>query len=122
MLSYRLAGRAEDQIDLILIESARRWGTGGAAKYHRLMLAAMAAIGDLPTLPGSREVPRVAGLRVLPMRLARGLVEREHRVGQPRHLIIYRVASDGVVEILGLVHDRMMLARAARRMRSDAGC
>jgi hypothetical protein len=33
----------------------------------------------------------------------------------PRHLIVYRLASDGVVEILGLVHDRMVLSRAARR-------
>jgi hypothetical protein len=30
--------------------------------------------------------------------------------------LIYRVAADGVVEILGLVHDRMVLSRAARRI------
>ncbi|MBE7213252.1 MAG: hypothetical protein INR65_19740 [Gluconacetobacter diazotrophicus] len=38
------------------------------------------------------------------------------RVGAPRHLVIYREAADGVVEVLGLVHDRMVLSRAARFM------
>jgi plasmid stabilization system protein ParE len=36
-------------------------------------------------------------------------------VAGPRHLIVYRVASDDVVEILSVVHDRMLLSRAARR-------
>jgi hypothetical protein len=31
-------------------------------------------------------------------------------------LVVYRVGTDGVVEILGLAHDRMLLDRAARRM------
>jgi len=47
-------------------------------------------------------------------------VAREHRVGEPRHLVIYRVAPDGVVEILSLVHDHMRLARAARRAQLEA--
>jgi toxin ParE1/3/4 len=47
-------------------------------------------------------------------------VPREHRVGEPRHLVIYRVAPDGVVEILSVVHDRMLLARAARRAQREA--
>jgi hypothetical protein len=45
---------------------------------------------------------------------------REHRVGEPRHLIVYRVAPDAVVEILSLVHDRMLLGRAALGARRDA--
>jgi hypothetical protein len=36
------------------------------------------------------------------------------------HLIIYRVAPDGVLEILSLVHDHMLLARAARRAQREA--
>ncbi len=85
-----------------------------------LIIAAMAAVGDSPALPGSREVARLAGVRALHLRSARRLVAREHRVGEPVHLVIYRVAPDGVVEILSLVHDRMLLARAARRARRQA--
>ena len=92
----------------------------GGRRYHRLIIAAMTAIGDHPTLPGSREVTGGAGVRALHLRFARRLVAREHRVGEPRHLVIYRVAPDGEAEILSLVHDRMLLARAARSAQRDA--
>jgi plasmid stabilization system protein ParE len=59
--NYRLAGPAEDQIDRILLESARKWGVEAAARYHRLILAAMSAVGDTPTRPGARAVSRVTG-------------------------------------------------------------
>lgn len=67
-------------------------------------------------MPGSVEVPRVAGVRAYPTRLGRRQVEAVRRVAAPRHLIIYRLAIDGVVEILGLVRDRMVLCRAARKV------
>jgi len=118
---YRLVGRAEDQIDRILLASASEWGIEAAARYHRLMLAAMAAVGDNSVLPGSRNIPRVAGLKVFPLRLARRLVEPEHLVRNPRHVIVYRTGPDGVVEILSFVHDRMLLNRAARRAQREEG-
>jgi toxin ParE1/3/4 len=55
------------------------------------------------------------------MRLGRRLSDPGLRVGQPRHIVIYRIAADGVVEVLGVAHDRMRLARAARRMWREAG-
>jgi toxin ParE1/3/4 len=120
-MSYRLVGRAADRIDHILLESARRWGIDAAARYYRLILTALSAVGENPTLAGSREVPRIAGLRTYHLHSARRLVPREQRVAEPRHLIIYRVAPDGAVEVLSLVHDRMLFARAARRARREAG-
>jgi plasmid stabilization system protein ParE len=119
-VTYRLAERAEDAIDAILLESARRWGVPASAKYNRLILAALTAIGDTPALPGSRDIPRVAGLRTYHLRFARNLVDSEHRVARPRHLVIYQVGSDGVVEILSLAHDRQQLARVARRAQREA--
>ncbi len=76
----------------------------------------MAALGDEPDMPGSVEVPRLSGIRAYPTRLSRLRVEPTRRVAGPRHVIIYRLVSDGVVEILGLVHDRMVLSRAARKI------
>jgi hypothetical protein len=34
--------------------------------------------------------------------------------------LLYRVAADGFVEILGIVHDRQLLDRAARRVQREA--
>lgn len=120
-MAYRLAKAAEDQIDAVLLESARAHGVEAAGRYGRLILTAMAAIGDDPGLVGSVEVSRLRGVRAYPPRLSRTKVEPARRVGRPRHLIIYRMAPDGVVEILGLAHDRMVLSRAARRFVRDAG-
>jgi toxin ParE1/3/4 len=118
--SYRLAGGAEDQIDRIILESARQWGIEAAARYHRLMLSAFMALGDSPALLGSRDLPGMPGIRVFPLRLGRRFVDEDRRVGQPRHIVVYRTAPDGVVEVLGVAHDRMLLPRAGRQMRRKA--
>lgn len=119
-MPWRYAGSAEDQVDQILLDSAERWGIDAAARYHRLILAGLGAVDELPHLLGSNPIPRLPGVRSLHLRLVRHLVMRGERVRQPRHLIVYRVGPGGVVEILGLVHDRMRLATAARRVRREA--
>lgn len=96
MTSCRLAGAAQDQIDRIILESARNWGVEAAARYHGLMLSAFAALGASPALFGSRDLATVPGVRVFPLRLGRRLVEQDQRVGQPRHIVVYRIAPDGV--------------------------
>lgn len=117
---YRLVGHAEDRVDQIVMDSARQFGLDAAVRYNKLILTAMTLVGSTPLLAGSRTVPRVPGLRVFPLRLAARLVTPGDRVGRPRHLIVYRVTPDGVVEILSLVHDRMDLTRAALRARRAA--
>ena len=116
----RLAGQAASRIDAILKESARRWGADAAWRYHLLIFAAIAAIGENPDRAGASPVPRVPGLRSWHLRLARQFVESGQRVHEPRHLIVYRVAPRGLVEILSLVHDRMDISRAARQARRAA--
>jgi toxin ParE1/3/4 len=120
-LTYRLLAGAEGDIDRILLRSAEEWGVPAAERYHRLMLAVFAMIGARPDTPGSQAVEIVAGVRFYPLWLGRRLVVPEQRVGKPRHIAVYRVANDGVVEIVGLTHDRMLLAPAARRMHRAAG-
>ena len=120
-MAHRLTRAAEDRIDATLLESARVHGIEAAGRYGLPILAAMASLGDDPHSPGSREVLRLSGIRAYPIRLSRMRVESARRVRVPRHIIVYRVAADGVVEIPGLVHDRMVLSRAACRAVEDAG-
>ncbi len=119
-MPYRIVGHAQDRIEAALLDSARRWGLAAATRYSLLIIAAMTAVAEAPGRPGSRDVPRVPGLRTFHLHLARGLVARADRVREPRHLLVYRVAPDGVVEILSLVHDRMRLTQAARGARRAA--
>jgi plasmid stabilization system protein ParE len=119
-LVYRLTRAAERQIDEILLECARTLGIDAAGRYGLLLLTIMAALGDDPALFGSVEVPRLNGIRAYAVRLGRRRVAVAYRVREPRHLIIYRVGSDGIVEVPGLAHDRMVLSRAARRAAKGA--
>jgi len=117
---YRLVGRADDRVDALLLESARDWGIEGAARYNRLLLAALDAIAANPALPGSRPVSGMSDIRSYHLQSARHLVMKEHRIRQPRHLVLYRLAPDGFVDVLGVVHDRQLLVRAARRLQREA--
>jgi plasmid stabilization system protein ParE len=76
----------------ILEETKADWGFEAAIRYGRLILAAVTAIGESPDLPGSRSIPRVREVRAFHLQWARRLVGLEHRVGTPRHLVLYRVA------------------------------
>lgn len=84
------------------------------------MRSVFAALAAVPDRPGSQEIATAAGVRVYPLRIGRRLVVQEQRVGSPRRIVVYRVGSDGVVEIIGLAHDRMLLSRAVRQMRRAA--
>ena len=119
-MTYRLLAGAEDEIDRNLFHSAAEWGIQAAERYHHLMLAVFSLVGATPDTPGALPIDGVAGARAFPLRLARHLTQPALRVGRPRHLVVYRVAADGVVEIIGLAHDRMALTRVARRMQRDA--
>ena len=106
-MAYRLTAAAEHQIDEILLQSARNYGLDAAGRYGALILAVVEALGDKPDSPGFVELPRLRGVRAYPARLARNRIDPSRRVAAPRHLVVYRLAPDGIVEILGLAHDRM---------------
>ncbi len=118
-MAYRLTQAAENQIDAILLESALRHGIEAAGRYGLLILTAMTELGDDPNLPDYNDVPRLPGIRAYPLRLSRIRIEQERRVRAPRHLVVYRIASDRVVEVLGLVHDRMVLTPRGTESRQE---
>jgi toxin ParE1/3/4 len=119
-LSYRLLAGAEADIDRILLESARAFGVDAAERYDLLMRSVFAALAAVPDRPGSQVITTTAGVRVYPLHIGRRLVAQDQRVGRPRHIVVYRVGTDGVVEIIGLAHDRMLLSRVVHRVRRAA--
>jgi toxin ParE1/3/4 len=96
------------------------WGESVADRYETLLFAAFAVISANPEHPGSRAIPGARGVRAYPIRLSRRSVPPSRRIGKPRHIVIYRVAMDGVLEILGIIHDRMLIEPASRRLIRDA--
>ncbi len=114
-MAHRLTRTAAEQIEVVLLKSARVHGIDAARRYQRLIRVMIAAIDANPLLPGSRAVSRLAGVRAYHARLARTKIEPAERVRAPRHILVYRVVDEGLVEVLALIHDRMALRRAAGR-------
>lgn len=78
-------------------------------RYAALIVQAVGDVADNPHRHGARTEPTVDPdalfyhLRHSRDRVRSGI----GRVKQPRHILIYEVASDGVVDILGLIPDRI---------------
>src|SRR5436305_2044355 len=79
----------------------RHHGMEAAARYQALIAAAVRLLQDTPSPPYSQPVRREPGVRALHLRHATRLLSSEDRVRNARHLLLYRVAADGVLEVLG---------------------
>jgi toxin ParE1/3/4 len=115
---YRLAGTAEAEIGEVLAWSEERFGEQGQVRYSALIVAAMADVADDPgqALVDWRRLSRVdVGIyRIVHSRDR--VPDPPGRVREPRHALVFRVAEDGLVDILGIIHDRMLLSRALRQI------
>jgi hypothetical protein len=115
---YRLAVAAEAQLGDILAESEQQFGDPTRRRHAALVVAAMQDVADNLRRPAIVWHP-IAGQRV-------GVYHTIHsrdRVGrspgpadEPQHYLVLRVAPDGVVEVLGVVPERMLRRRALQRV------
>jgi toxin ParE1/3/4 len=115
---FRVSADAEAQIDEILDWSQSSFGPEARQRYAALLTAAMQNVADEPRQVNVhwRRLRRFeAGIHHIGHSRDR-VSERSGRVGEPRHYLIFRLGKDGIVEILGFVHERMLFKRAFRRI------
>ena len=121
-----LAEMRSDRPEWARLASTLRNGYGRALAWNAPGFAAVIAATAIRTLNTNYRVSkgRLEGLKsrareaepiYSPARGVIRLAAAEDRVGEPRHLILYRVAPGGVTEMLGIMHDRQLLSRAARQ-------
>lgn len=111
MRALAVGRHARADIDDILADSREGWGEAGEARYRALLDAALADITADPERAGSRSRPDIpAGMRLYPIRHSRLRTPRDHRVGDPRHILAYRF-DEQVVRLVRVLHDRMDLPR-----------
>ena len=107
MARFRLARPAQIDLANILATSAERWGTDGRQKYAAVLAEAMRQVAGEPDGPLTRRRPDLrSGIRSFHVRNARRSVEGA-KVGRPVHVLFYRVAQEGVVEIVRVLHEKM---------------
>lgn len=121
MSAFRLAAPAEAELDAVLDWSEARFHAVGRVRYATLLLQAMQDLADDPQRDGVEWVQtakrRIGTYHVWHSR--NHVADPGERIHDPRHALVFRVADDGVVDILGLLHDRMLRGRALRRIVRD---
>lgn len=107
MARFRLARPAETDLINILATSAERWGTEGRQRYAAVLGAAMRQVAAEPDGPLTRKRPDLrSGIRSFHVRHAHRSASTA-TVRRPVHVLCYRVAEEGVLEIIRVLHERM---------------
>ena len=107
MARFRLARPAQIDLANILSMSVERWGAAGRQRYAAVLAAAMrqvAAEPDGPLTKNRRDLR--SGIRSFHVPYARRSGEGA-KVRRPVHVLYYRVAEEGVIEIIRVLHERM---------------
>jgi toxin ParE1/3/4 len=107
MARIRLARPAQIDLANILATSAERYGAEGRQRYATVLAAAMRQLAAEPDGPLTRKRPDLrSGIRSFHVRHARRSAEGAG-VKRPVHVLYYRVAPVGVIEIVRVLHERM---------------
>jgi toxin ParE1/3/4 len=111
MARFRLARPALIDLANILSTSAERWGADGRQRYAAVLAAAMRQVADDPDGPLTRKRPDLgSGIRNFHVRYVRRSGDTA-KVRRPVHVLYYRVAQEGVIEIVRVLHERMEPSR-----------
>lgn len=107
MARFRLARPAQLDLGSILATSAERWGTDGQQRYAAVLADAMRRVADEPQGPLTKNRTELrSGVRSFHVRHARRSADAVN-VRRPVHVLYYRVAQQGVIEIVRVLHERM---------------
>jgi toxin ParE1/3/4 len=111
MARFRLSLPARADLAQILATSVERWGTEGKRRYAKVLAAGMRKVAADPDGPTTRDRAALRrGIRSFHLRNAR-VGDVEAKVRKPVHVLFYRVAGPGVVEIVRILHERMEPSR-----------
>jgi toxin ParE1/3/4 len=107
MARFRLAHPAQIDLANILATSAERWGTDGRQRYAAVLADAMRQVADKPVGPLTKKRTELgSGVRSFHVRYARRSVDAA-KVRRPVHVLYYRVAREGAIEIVRVLHEKM---------------
>jgi toxin ParE1/3/4 len=111
MARFRLARPAQIDLANILSTSAERWGIEGQERYAAVLAAAMRQVAAEPDGPLTKKRPDLrSGIRSFHVRHTRRPAEGA-KVRRSVHVVNYRVAQEGVIEIVRVLHERMEPSR-----------
>jgi toxin ParE1/3/4 len=111
MARFRIARPAQADLTNILTASAHRRGAEGRRRYAAAPVRAMREVASHPEGPLTRPRAELArGLRSFHIRHA-PVNGPASKVMQPVHVLYYRIAPQGIIEIVRVLHERMEPSR-----------
>lgn len=111
MARLRISRPAQADLAYLLETSAERWGAGSRRRYAALLAAATRLIAGEPATPLACDRPELLrGVRSLHVRHARN-ESSSNKVKEPVHIIYYRAADPGLIEIVRVLHEHMEPSR-----------
>ncbi len=107
MLSgLKLSELATSDIEDAWLYTAKTYNADQADDYDTLIWQALRDIRDEPTGPTSRAREDLgAGLRQYHISASKN--RSRARIKSPRHMIFYRMGTDGMIEVVRVLHDAM---------------
>jgi len=113
MTRFVLSPAAVHDIEEILVWSHEQFGEQARLRYEALLIQGIQDIANDPQRAGSHARPEIAdSIRTYHLRHSRDHVGASTgRVGHPRHFLLFRVQTNGQVEIARVLHDSMDLQR-----------
>lgn len=118
MAEYRLSAGAEDDLVDILTWSEEQFGELIQERYQVLIFAAFEDIARNPADPliswKTLKSGRAGIYHIFHSRMH--VSDPPGKVGDPRHSIVFIEDNDGVVLIIGFIHDSMLMPRALQRL------
>lgn len=120
MADYRLSTAAEHDLVDILTWSHEQFGELIQERYQALMFAAFEDIAGNPADPLiSWKTLKSGRAGIYHISHSTGHVaDPPGKVGDPRHSVVFIQSDDGVVHIVGFIHDSMLMPRALQRLLS----
>jgi toxin ParE1/3/4 len=107
MARFRLARPAQIDLANILATSAERWGPDGRQRYAAVLANALRQVADEPEGPLMKKRTELrSGIRSFHVRYAHRSADAA-KVRRPVHVLYYRVAQEGVIEIVRVLHEKM---------------
>lgn len=105
-MKRQLSGPAQRDIAQVLDWSHDTFGPAARDRYEALILKGVRTIANTADPIGSREIAERPGVRLFHLRYCRQGGDGA-RVGNPRHLLVYRRPMPNLVYVLRLLHDSM---------------
>ncbi|APQ11076.1 hypothetical protein BJP27_06040 [Pseudomonas oryzihabitans] len=107
-MKYRISAEARQDLADILVYSAQHFGPAARKRYQSLLVSSFSLIAAEAYAPVTRARDELhAGLRSLHLTHAQRGIPAAQRVGQPRHVVFYRLAAEDIIEIVRLLHEVM---------------